>query len=50
MKAKNDSSKLTGYLLKLDGEYFPSSILLDQAIAIQLNDGTEYTLDDAKIF
>lgn len=48
IKLEGDPSKLIKYVIAIDGEYFPSAIMLDKARAIQLDEGDEYNLDDAK--
>ncbi len=48
IKLEDNPSKLIKYLIAIDGEYFPSTIMLDKARAIQLSEENEYNLDDAK--
>jgi hypothetical protein len=48
IKEENNPEKLIQFFLRISNSYFPSSIMLDKAKAIQLAECGDYTLDDAK--
>jgi len=48
LKSENNPSKLIDYIISLEGNYFPSRIMLDKARAIQISEGNDYDLEDSK--
>jgi len=48
IKSEKNSFKLIKYLLAIDNQYLPSSIMLDKARAIQLSEENTFSLEDAK--